>query len=127
MSRWASGSRRKARHTIRALDRSGWACVYCGRPLMLAAVLGPDLGWWKQRQHQSGDGLLVATVDHVVPVAAGGPKTAASNIVAACGPCNHARADNPRLVEATPSGTAKRISWNGREFVREGRSWVEIR
>lgn len=92
---------------------------------MLSAVLGPDAGWWKQRQHQSRDGLIVATVDHVVPLAVGGPKNVDKNVVAACQKCNGRRPENPVAIEHV-NGVTTRIRYGDREFVREGRSWVEV-
>lgn len=57
---------RKAR--LRALDRDGHRCVYCGRK--------------------------AKTVDHVQPKSLGGPNTV-KNLVAACHKCNNARGNRP--------------------------------
>ena len=124
MSRRRIRNPRTRRHALLlALVRSGWRCVHCGAALMLAEVLGDDLGWWKARTKCHGDGLLVATLDHVVPLAVGGDRATEHNLVASCKPCNHGRADNPRTLEHAPGGAVTRISWGGREFVRVGRAW----
>jgi hypothetical protein len=58
----------------RILDRDNWTCVYCGAP--------------------------AGIVDHVVPVAAGGPGITA-NGVASCTSCNHRKSAKLRLEQLT--------------------------
>lgn len=57
------------------LRRDRHRCVYCGRP--------------------------AATVDHVLPVSRGGPSSW-DNVVAACAPCNGAKADRTPEQAAMP-------------------------
>lgn len=68
------GSRDRRRRKRSVFKRDGYRCVYCG----------------------STDNL---TLDHVVPVAAGG-HSRISNLVTACEPCNTLKADTLPEVAA---------------------------
>lgn len=61
---------------LRVLTRDGWVCQYCGADL-------------------SGAGLD-AQVDHVDPLStSGGREYGDDELVAACGPCNRRKSDQP--------------------------------
>lgn len=61
------------------LDRDGWRCTYCGKPLE-----GAD-----------------ATVDHIIPVAAGGDTLPPMHgLLSACRSCNSSRQD--RILTRMP-------------------------
>jgi 5-methylcytosine-specific restriction endonuclease McrA len=63
---------------VRHVERQNGRCAYCGIPVFLP----PGRGKADRR----------ATLDHVVPLARGGPDSEA-NTVAACEACNAAKAD----------------------------------
>lgn len=73
-------TQRKAVRRRQVLNQSGWRCVYCSKPL-----------------HR-----YTATIDHVWPKALGGTK-ARANCVAACQPCNVAKAHKPLGVWQPPN------------------------
>jgi 5-methylcytosine-specific restriction endonuclease McrA len=58
------GARVPAAVRAKVLERDGWVCHWCGGP--------------------------ARSVDHLIPLIAGGPSTE-DNLVAACGPCNSKR------------------------------------
>lgn len=119
-SRNAKARRRNIeRLVLLALVRQGWACLYCGRPLMLATILRPDTAFWTGTA-----GLFVATAEHLVPRSVGGPDDEA-NVAASCVRCNNERADNPRQdPDAQRAGKAVLV-WQGRTYVKVGRRrWI---
>jgi 5-methylcytosine-specific restriction endonuclease McrA len=76
-----------------ALRDCGRRCVYCATALC----------------HES------ATLDHVYPLAKGGPHVP-GNLVAACGPCNRMKAD------MLPVEFFLRYPWAGQNFMRYARA-----
>jgi len=73
----AQGCFRLTTKRMGLLKRDGYRCVYCGRDF-LASV----------------ESMLLFTVDHLIPKAAGGT-AANSNLVSACAPCNELKANTP--------------------------------
>lgn len=85
-------------HHKRAIKRAtmrdcGRRCVYCASPLEIA----------------------FATLDHVYPVAKGGPHVP-GNIVAACGSCNRLKGD------MLPQEFFTRHPWAGANFIHHARA-----
>lgn len=89
-------TRWRHKQLIEALNKTGWKCAYCGVPLMLDDVLGPDIDFWKRQ------GLERATADHIIPKALGGSNSQ-ENITASCYVCNTKHPKNPQ----TPKGTKR--------------------
>ncbi|TDB85667.1 HNH endonuclease [Actinomadura sp. KC216] len=75
----------KRRHLKRQLAaRDGASCFYCGHPFAA---------------------LADATIDHLIPYSIW-PTWRQANLVLACGPCNHAKADRLPQTFLRPSGLA---------------------
>lgn len=99
--------------TIGALTRWGHECYYCGCGL-LPVKKGKDRAWHRRRAEEQG--LLLATVDHVIPKSAGGPNGAWWNHRPACETCNAKKGSRPLWVW-------RRESWD--RFMKE--SGQEVR
>ena len=79
------------RRRDRLAKEQGWLCHWCRR-----------------RMYEAGRHLqLSVTADHVVPLSRGGPNEL-SNLVAACGQCNHHRAAQNDPVEYRPAWFAEK-------------------
>lgn len=75
--RWWDGRKFKLlKDRERLCERQNWRCCYCGIRMQLEVHFQRDS----------------ATLEHVVPRSLGGPDDE-GNIVMACYPCNHERAD----------------------------------
>lgn len=88
-SNWCRRAKR-----LRIYERDGWTCIWCGR------------GVWSPHGH---DPNLRATVDHVIPRAAGGTNDP-QNLVTSCMQCNRARGARPALDFAGSFGYAGYIT-----------------
>ena len=84
--------RQAKRAAVYAAD--GCACIYCGVPVAPGDARGV-----------SPAGIALATLDHLIPVSAGGSNETA-NLVTACVSCNARKADAslPEHLAATSRG-----------------------
>lgn len=95
----------KRRRLLIALNKQNYRCYYCSVPINLGVIINiepGDLEMWQETTPK----LEIATIDHLLPQAAGGTNLQ-SNVVAACRPCNNKRHDNPQCYDG------KRLLQNG--------------
>lgn len=101
-SKWAHGQRRNARHKLdRLLKRQGFRCHWCHREIVRLSVVARNHQIFKQTSKAVTfrlDGVkttkLIATIDHLEPLANKPEKpNAINNLVAACHNCNGNRAN----------------------------------
>jgi len=113
--------RRRDRQRRRAADilkrvctKLGYECWWCKRPLVLSRDI-PEINIvsrtahyliWRSNKHGAIK-KLIATVDHVLPLADGG-NNYHTNLVPSCGPCNSDRSNDPAAF-------AKRLEMRRRE------------
>jgi 5-methylcytosine-specific restriction endonuclease McrA len=86
------------RSQAQVFARDSYSCRYCGRRVVLTAVLRllhrahpgviPYNTNWRPDATHPAFAALSATLDHVVPVALGGDSLDQSNLVCACWSCN---------------------------------------
>lgn len=95
----------------RALDwahvsRHGWTCHYCGHPVVgpgnaaEVCTITPDGLYQLPPTHRS------ATIDHVIPLVAGGTNDL-TNLVLACDRCNSTKGD--ALADSTRADAHERM------------------
>lgn len=88
---------------VRVYRRDCWTCRYCGQQTIFYPVM-PLLGnifgeqfpfntYFKAGETHPAVVALSSTVDHMVPVRAGGDWRAESNLMTACWPCNARKRD----------------------------------
>ncbi len=93
---------RRARRVLYLAERDGLRCRYCRIPLVVDA--GPGL-----MPNAHGLHVSVATIDHVVPVCAGGGNTR-ENQVLACSWCNGKKAEQDwEWLRTQPDFMGRRI------------------
>lgn len=91
---FGSGARRAEKFMVpwepvvkeKVYQRDGWKCVYCGQKLS------------HRYSCKNGIYILVATVDHVVPISLGGAHMY-SNLVTSCENCNSDKGSYPDKVD----------------------------
>jgi hypothetical protein len=97
------------RQRLRILQRDDFRCQYCGRDLL-----------------ESTDSLMLATVDHIHPLRAGGDLRAKDNLIAACTICNQLKcgAEVASVMEARQLIAVRRASWAARFLEVFGKTGV---
>jgi 5-methylcytosine-specific restriction endonuclease McrA len=118
----------------RVCTHLGYECWWCKRPLVLARDI-PDVNvlkrtadhlTWRSNRHGPIT-KLIATVDHVLPLADGG-NNYYTNLVPSCGPCNRDRTNRPAIF-ARRLEQFRREAYNAElqhtiQRQGSGRSWL---
>lgn len=117
-------ARKREKKQLAALQRSGWRCHHCGRPLMLLSILGEDVYFWTSFEGRGA--LWPMTFDHLTPLSLQfGPRArdkslTAGEVVASCSPCNNHPSRRPQSL---PGGN---IRYRGVVYRLDGNRWVPV-
>lgn len=88
---------------VHVYQRDHWQCRYCARRTIPTVVMRlisrafpvefPYQANWRPAETHPAYNARATTLDHVVPVAWGGPQKDPANLVTSCWPCNRRKGD----------------------------------